>query len=125
PLDAGEIRLLHLRKRSIFSGLINLELVPVVLLQAATYNFEAISYTWGSEPPSKAILLNGSSHAVTPNVHALLLARGSMFRDRFLWIDSMCINQADISEKTTQLRMMASVYETAHRVISWLGDHPA
>lgn len=40
----------------------------------------------------------------------------------FLWIDALCINQQDISERNRQVSMMGDVYATAIRVLVWLGD---
>jgi hypothetical protein len=104
------------------SGILDLGLIHVTLTQAVAFKFEAISYTWGAEGRSKDILLEGGRYTVTPNVHRLLHARGSMVRDRYLWIDSTCINQNDLAEKTEQLKVMADIYSNAHRVVSWFGD---
>ena len=38
-----------------------------------------------------------------------------------LWIDNICINQEDSSEKSSQVRMMAEIYKRAKSVFVWLG----
>ena len=38
-----------------------------------------------------------------------------------LWIDNICINQEDSSEKSSQVRMMAKIYQHAKSVFVWLG----
>jgi hypothetical protein len=38
----------------------------------------------------------------------------------WLWADAICINQDDDTEKNCQIRPMAKVYLSAHRVFSWL-----
>ncbi|KAL2148466.1 hypothetical protein VTH82DRAFT_2386 [Thermothelomyces myriococcoides] len=43
-------------------------------------------------------------------------------RDMPLWIDQLCINQSDDSEKAVQVAMMDRVYNQAERVVSWLGE---
>ena len=47
-----------------------------------------------------------------------------------LWIDSICINQSDLAEKSSQVNLMRRIYRKAKRVIVWLGkdgrgDHKA
>ena len=43
---------------------------------------------------------------------------------RTLWIDAICINQDDDSEKGTQVHRMADIYRLAHRVVVWMGLLP-
>ena len=38
-----------------------------------------------------------------------------------MWIDALCINQADNEEKGIQVSIMGKIFATAERVISWLG----
>lgn len=40
----------------------------------------------------------------------------------FLWIDAICINQADLEERSAQVRIMPRIYSNADCVIVWLGD---
>ncbi|KAJ8132815.1 hypothetical protein O1611_g808 [Lasiodiplodia mahajangana] len=39
-----------------------------------------------------------------------------------IWIDALCINQDDLSEKSHQIQLMGDIYKRAHRVFSWLGQ---
>ncbi|KAK3612876.1 hypothetical protein LTR22_028411, partial [Elasticomyces elasticus] len=39
-----------------------------------------------------------------------------------LWIDAVCINQTDNSERNAQVRLMKQVYEQADSVVIWLGE---
>jgi hypothetical protein len=41
---------------------------------------------------------------------------------RFVWIDSICINQADEAEKVLQIPLMTTIYKSAKRVIAYPGD---
>jgi hypothetical protein len=45
-------------------------------------------------------------------------------KDEFLriWIDALCINQADIHERTEHVKVMGNIYENASMVRIWLGD---
>jgi hypothetical protein len=42
-------------------------------------------------------------------------------RIRVIWVDNVCINQADEEEKNQQVRQMDKVYRRASHVIVWLG----
>ena len=60
------------------------------------------------------------SASVVHAIDGLLLEHKS----RVLWIDAICINQANILERNGQVQHMALIYKHASRVIVWLQDHP-
>ncbi|KAF2489606.1 hypothetical protein BU16DRAFT_424386, partial [Lophium mytilinum] len=82
--------------------------------------YEALSYVWG--PPSSIyhIHLNEQSVPITKNLHDVLHRLRSA-DPRVLWIDQLCINQTDISERSSQVQLMGTIYTHASRVIMWLG----
>ncbi|EMD00546.1 hypothetical protein BAUCODRAFT_50168, partial [Baudoinia panamericana UAMH 10762] len=38
-----------------------------------------------------------------------------------LYIDAICINQGDLAEKSSQVRLQSTIYSQATRVLCWLG----
>ncbi|KAI9154865.1 Heterokaryon incompatibility protein [Paramyrothecium foliicola] len=40
---------------------------------------------------------------------------------RILWIDALCINQSDIAERNSQVRMMGTIYASSAEVLAYLG----
>lgn len=58
---------------------------------------------------------------ITRNLETALRALRKPKEARRLWIDAICINQMDKSEKTHQVRQMNKIYALAKRVIVWLG----
>jgi hypothetical protein len=42
-------------------------------------------------------------------------------KPRILWIDALCINQDDVSERSAEVLEMGSIYSNARQVIVWLG----
>jgi hypothetical protein len=40
----------------------------------------------------------------------------------YIWIDAICINQADNREKESQVQMMGDIYHRAFNVVVWLGE---
>ena len=88
-------------------------------------NYHALSYTWGDPNDTEAIEIDGRPFQVTKNLLAAL-RRLRRIRDwEYIWIDAICINQADIDEKNHQLPLMADIYKNAKEVIIWLGESPA
>ena len=47
------------------------------------------------------------------------------YRPKFLWIDALCIDQTNDSERSHQVQLMRDIYSKAGRVIVWLGDTKA
>ena len=56
-----------------------------------------------------------------PNLAAALRRLSVEEAEKRLWIDAICINQADAVEKTHQVQMMREIYSLASQVIVWLG----
>jgi Heterokaryon incompatibility protein (HET) len=58
---------------------------------------------------------------VTTNLKAALEKMRLPRRIRRVWIDAICINQEDIEERASQVRLMRGIYQNARRVVVWLG----
>ena len=91
--------------------------------------YEALSYTWGDTCNPSSIFLKGEEFPVRKNLEAALrhlrpcrLPDDKVQPQRFLWIDAVCINQADIQERSEQVLKMVKIYQTALTTIVWLGD---
>ncbi|KAI1164195.1 heterokaryon incompatibility protein-domain-containing protein [Nemania serpens] len=83
--------------------------------------FEALSYTWGDPKNTAPITLSGHEVEVTANLHSALRDLRYVDRPRSLWVDAVCINQADLQEKSQQVLLMGSIYSRARRVLIYLG----
>ena len=57
-----------------------------------------------------------------PDLHAAMRQLRDSESIIFLWIDAICINQANIQEKNHQVPLMADVYRRAEHVCVWLGE---
>ncbi|KAK3390144.1 heterokaryon incompatibility protein-domain-containing protein [Podospora didyma] len=89
--------------------------------------YEALSYVWGlqalSSPAATTLVdVDGISVGVTPNLYSALLTLRHNNTSRLLWVDAICINQADNAEKATQVSMMSDIFMRADRVLVFLGD---
>jgi hypothetical protein len=59
--------------------------------------------------------------ATTRNLDNALRHLRHSNKSRLIWIDALCINQNNISEKSIQVSNMGNVYRLAKTTISWLG----
>lgn len=88
-------------------------------------NYFALSYFWGDPSITRPIILNNNRVNVTDNLYQFLslwrrteISAGTATP---LWIDALCINQEDLNERNHQVRRMKTIYESASRIIVWLG----
>ena len=85
--------------------------------------YEALSYAWGSTESLDAdVSINESRLHITNELHKALLALRDAETSRTLWIDAICIDQKNISERNAQVAIMTKIYKAATRVIVWLGE---
>ena len=87
-------------------------------------HFVALSYVWG-DPTAKCEIYIGESSVLVPvNLEAALrqLRSHNRIQQGFrIWIDALCINEADFVERAFQALRMKDIYARAWRVVVWLG----
>ena len=120
-----EIRLLILHHGETNDN-IHVELLTVSLLALASlginrYPYVALSYTWG-DGPTKNIWLHGRLKTVTSNLFAALQRLRDPHKPVLLWVDALCIDQLNDSEKSKQISLMATIYQKAGHVFAWTGE---
>ncbi|KAF5658716.1 het-6OR heterokaryon incompatibility (het-6OR allele) [Fusarium heterosporum] len=88
----------------------------------------ALSYVWGDGQKCKSIwaidasdTCEESSIPITESLQTALRHLRRSDKIITLWIDQICINQADNDEKGEQVGMMGSLYSRATQVLVWLG----
>ena len=122
PLPAGYIRLLTPTSSETADG--HIWKLQTLALDQKNLEFDALSYVWGSASELLDIYLDGYVAQVHRNLHTALpylARRGDVRPVRPIWIDAICINQADHEEKMAQIREMNRVYKQAKKVWVWLG----
>ncbi|KAI0411467.1 heterokaryon incompatibility protein-domain-containing protein [Xylaria grammica] len=90
-------------------------------------HFDALSYMWGAPRPTYDIKVTyGADHLtrfpINRNLHRALDDLRFPDRPRVLWIDAICINQADPAKRAQQVKLMRRIYPAAQRVCAWV-DH--
>ncbi|KAK4111542.1 HET-domain-containing protein, partial [Canariomyces notabilis] len=83
--------------------------------------YEALSYVWGDGKPEKVISVNGQKFKITANLEAALRRLRRERKSRTMWIDTICIDQDNLNEKSHQVQKMWKVYSKASSVVAWLG----
>lgn len=84
-------------------------------------DYRAVSYVWGDASITNDILVEGKPFTIRNNLwNFLAQARKERFSGT-LWIDAICINQADIEERNRQVAIMGLIYSKAIDVWAWVG----
>jgi hypothetical protein len=120
PLKPGESRLLYVEDHR--SGP-KWTLRKVPLFSDHAPPFVALSYAWGDLVKSFPFICSGHKFSIHANLRDALLnlAERCVASKTPIWIDAICINQADEVEKFAQVRGMNDVYGRAKEVWAWLG----
>jgi hypothetical protein len=124
PLDSSdeEIRLLHLSPGT-KDEQASVEISCASLRDRPRYL--ALSYVWGEGAKrTHPISVNGRQLHVTESLlHALEHLRNMQGPDARIpfWVDALCIDQDNDSEKSHQVRLMKKIYSQAYKVLVWLG----
>lgn len=98
-------------------------------------HYKCLSYTWDGpriddteeswRQPSFIINVNRFEVFVQPNLHNALLHLRDLGILGPLWIDALCINQTDNTEKKIQVARMNQIFGNAAEVLAWLGTGDA
>ncbi|OHF04548.1 hypothetical protein CORC01_00019 [Colletotrichum orchidophilum] len=96
--------------------------------------YEALSYTWGpaTHDHGKVHLQQGEPCAsigldalpfvkVRPTLLSALRYLRLPTAPRVLWIDSLCVDQENLVERSREVTRMGEIYNKAEQVIVWLG----
>ncbi|KUJ23875.1 HET-domain-containing protein [Mollisia scopiformis] len=138
----------HSCEKDLFSPL-KCSLVTVDLSDNPAY--AALSYTWGdpkiyysSEDEIVAqsdwycqchtMEIDGEEVTISTNLYTALISlryvksaaryaeHNNVHEDCiYIWIDALCINQSDVSEKSSQVQLMGRIYSQSLHVLVWLG----
>lgn len=102
--------------------------------------FQALSYSWGPEEPQQVLYIasgNARSAPADPdevslqpqwkclpsrdNLASALRNLRSETGTRVLWIDAICIDQANLEERGRHVSRMDSIFSAAASIVVWLG----
>ncbi|KAG6357449.1 hypothetical protein INS49_013326 [Diaporthe citri] len=94
--------------------------------QVPVERYEALSYLWGDQSPTRRIYLQDNNEGWRPfALHENLWKfldhawRKGMFRTSF-WTDRLCLDQSNHDEVAQQVLLMGEIYSKADHVVVWL-----
>jgi hypothetical protein len=122
PLDSSrhEIRLLSLHPSANSDSEIRCTLSTASLDETPEYY--ALSYVWGNLQPTVPARIDQDMMDITRNLWMALKYLRLENTVRTLWVDAICINQSNISERNEQVCQVGKIFERAAEVIIWLGE---
>jgi hypothetical protein len=85
-------------------------------------SYEALSYVWSDPEDKVEIGCHGAGLLITRSLGYVLRRFRYVDKERVLWADGVCINQADVVERGQQVQLMGLIYWKAQRCLIWLGD---
>ena len=128
------IRLLTLMPGQ-FSDNIYLSIIHEKIQEEKRTPYECLSYTWGSTTQAKEkvyILQNSPANGSDVDSLQFLYVRINLLTalkyirrpnaPRVIWIDAICIDQGNITEKGREVARMGQIYNNATQVLVWLGE---
>lgn len=82
--------------------------------------YAALSYAWDRTHEATTITIDGQSFAVSRTVRKALRDLRALKVER-IWIDQICINQRNLSERNQQVARMGQIYSAATNTYVYLG----
>lgn len=82
--------------------------------------YTALSHVWGTSNEQTFVICNGLRVAISTALAESLSFLAEEGNEKYLWVDSLCINQLDALEKSKQVRDMLRIFEKADKVIAWI-----
>jgi hypothetical protein len=97
------------------------------LVESDDEPYEAVSWTWGGHKGNASIYIEDGKGWRTLEVRTNMIGVLRRLRrkdaSRSVWVDQVCIWQANLYERNLQVAMMAHIYGNATSVCIWLGEH--
>ncbi|KAI9696674.1 MAG: hypothetical protein M1820_008048 [Bogoriella megaspora] len=132
----GAIRILNVFPGHNEDSEVHCELIPGTILNSKKrmeYDpplvfepYDALSWCWGLQSDESWISIRKGgtryAKAVRSDLVSALRALRHHEHDRRLWIDAVCIDEDNVTERNRQVEMMADIYGNADCVRIWLGN---
>jgi hypothetical protein len=80
-----------------------------------------LSYTWGDPHVRRPVLVGDKVFHATENLAVALEHLQEDDKTIIFWIDALCIDQANMDEKSIQVQRMGGIFASAALVLAWLG----
>lgn len=98
----------------------------ITTLNGSLPSYETLSYAWhdvgSNEHLTYTISIDSEEGVVSETLFYAIKRLRLSQHIRYIWIDAICINQADDLEKTEQVNMMRRIYSQCEQGAIWLGS---
>jgi hypothetical protein len=84
-------------------------------------HYVTLSYVWGDPEKKRKLFVDGKRLDITTNLCSALLDLRDEQLNLLLWVDGICINQENDTEKATQVGLMGRIYAGALHTVVYLG----
>lgn len=126
----SSIRIIELFPGDKSAESLNIELLhadreDILACRGEIEGYEAVSYCWEGQTPTEVIYCDDHELRATRNVRIILEHLRKRHALRYLWIDAVCLDQQNQSEKGTQVPLMGKIFRYAKKVHIWLGEPQA
>ncbi|KAH8642110.1 HET-domain-containing protein [Alternaria alternata] len=121
PSDEQSIRVLCIQP-GVRGTTIEASLSKIDLNDPKRAPYTTLSYTWGDAAIVDYVLVNDEKIGVGVNLFQALQHIRSPNEPIVIWVDAICIDQADDTEKSHQVSHMGLVYRLCKQVYIWLGS---
>jgi hypothetical protein len=122
----GNIRVLRITPWNIFTffydPLLNMELIEINLAKVPR-GYDPISHRWKDADKYQTAYIDGYAIKIPHHMRTMVLSLRD-YLSLIVWIDSLCINQPDLSEKPKQVLMMRDIYREGSYVCGYIPASP-
>ncbi|KAK4502619.1 hypothetical protein PRZ48_006045 [Zasmidium cellare] len=131
PLETWQIRILELQPGRYDAPLVGRLFNADILFRDGVvehgtkrrYQYIAISYFWGEDQTPRHLLgCNGIEYPIPSEAYRALHRARDSSTPVCVWIDTVCINQHDERDKSSQVARMRYTYQYASKVAVYLGE---
>ncbi|PQE10655.1 heterokaryon incompatibility protein [Rutstroemia sp. NJR-2017a BBW] len=116
-LDSGDIRLLYLLPGETGEQLRGV-IIHVPYKSPGAYR--ALSYVWGTDQRTKVLVTPDGTLQITLSLNKALQGLRHRGKPIILWVDAICINQKDNTEKAQQIRLLPKIFQNAASTYAFL-----
>src|ERR1700760_3685769 len=122
PIENDEIRLLKIDMDP-DGSLLPASLHRFSLQDKDIPPYKTLSYVWGDPTSRWAMNIDGKCLHVLDSLKPFmkLPRHRNDTKNRWWWIDSICIDETNLDERGSQVQMMGQIYRTSKETLVWLG----
>lgn len=91
--------------------------------------YQSLSYAWAcvknGYTKTGAVVIDNQELSILASLHVFFQAlrtKSTLLDGSWWWIDSICIDQANLIERAQQVKLMHTIYRQAQQAIIWLGE---